>query len=150
MNVFALGQGHTFNKAKYSELVIVLMTSAWMSKTVTSLPRHAFTYGCPRNIPRNLVFAAYLKTPENVSLVPRGFCLFDTFVTPALILEKLKPLGTILMKIFLFSGKTFGQKCVHSLDLAKKQENQETQNKVKNILFYEKCSSSFFTISLCY
>ena len=25
-----------FNKAKYSELVILLMTSAWMSETVTS------------------------------------------------------------------------------------------------------------------
>ena len=88
MNVFSLGQCHIFNKAKYSELAIVLMRSAWMSRTVASLLRHAFIYRCPRNIPRNLVLAAYFRTHENVTLVPRSFYLFDTFLAAVFIPEK--------------------------------------------------------------
>ena len=54
------------------------MTYARTSKTLPSLLRDAFIYRYTKNILQNLIFAAYVKTYENVSLVPRGF-FPDTF-----------------------------------------------------------------------
>ena len=106
---------HTFNKANYSELVDLLMTPSWTSKTVPSLLGDAFIYWCPRSILQNPILAAYVKTHENVSLVPRGFYPLKRFLLPSLC-QKNKNLWEQDWWICLFSSKNFGQKCFCSLD----------------------------------
>ena len=57
------------------------MTSARTSKAIPFLLRHAFIYQCPRHILQNLIFAAYVKTHENVNLFPKTFW-YGSFCCP--------------------------------------------------------------------
>ena len=95
---------HTFNKANYWELVVLLMTPSRTLKTVPSLLRDAFIYRCPRSILQNPIPATYVKTHENVSLVPRGFCLLKRFLLLSFA-RKIKTSGNKIDEYVFFLAK---------------------------------------------